>query len=181
MRLVVLAFELCLAFIAYKVFVNIKEARGNKQKALERGCEGIPSYPHPIWDPLGLKMVSWFHQTRIDQKLPPACIEAFELASSHEHRKVDTLMVHAVGSSRLWTSDPRNIEALQSSQFKDFELSPVRCGNFEPLLGRGVVSSIEINSRLAAANDGSSTPTARSGATIGPCQGRPLRPSRLRI
>lgn len=140
MRLIIVAFEAFLAIIAYKIFVTVKKSRRNKQKALERGCEEIPSYPHPAWDPLGLKMVLWFHQTRIDQKLPPACIEAFDRVSSHEHRKVDTLMVHAVGSSRLWTSDPKNIEALQSSQFKDFELSPVRCGNFEPLLGRGVVS-----------------------------------------
>lgn len=141
MRLVVVVFQAFLALISYKIFINVRRSRLNRRKALAKECEGIPSYPHPVWDPLGLRMVSWFHQKRVGKRLPPALIEAFDYVSSHEHRKVDTLMINAVGSSRLWTSDPMNIEALQSSQFKDFELSPVRCGNFEPLLGRGIVST----------------------------------------
>lgn len=135
------ALRAMLALICYKAVSSYIIAWRNRRKAEAQGCKAIPSYPHPIWDPLGLKMVSWFYGTRMAKMLPPATNDLFEFVSSHEHRKVDTLMIYAVGSSRLWTSDPKNIEALQSSQFKDFELGPVRCGNFEPLLGRGIVRS----------------------------------------
>lgn len=36
------------------------------------------------------------------------------------------------------TVDPKNIQALLATQFKDFELGPIRRGSFAPLTGDGI-------------------------------------------
>jgi hypothetical protein len=36
------------------------------------------------------------------------------------------------------TNDPKNIQAMLATQFKDFELGPIRRGSFAPLTGDGI-------------------------------------------
>lgn len=48
-------------------------------------------------------------------------------------RKVQTYETKILGDQVIFTSDPRNIQAMLATQFKDFELGQVRRGSFAPL------------------------------------------------
>lgn len=46
-----------------------------------------------------------------------------------------------LGTTIHLTNDPENIKAILATQFKDFELGPLRYKVFEPLLGKGIFTS----------------------------------------
>ncbi|KAG9731232.1 cytochrome P450, partial [Aureobasidium melanogenum] len=46
-----------------------------------------------------------------------------------------------LGNEAHFTSDPKNIQALLATQFKDFGLGSARIGNFGPLMGDGIFAS----------------------------------------
>lgn len=45
------------------------------------------------------------------------------------------------GSPMTFTIEPKNVQTLLATQFKDFGLGEWRNGNFNPLLGHGIVSN----------------------------------------
>ncbi|KAK6537666.1 Protein kinase alk2 [Orbilia ellipsospora] len=51
-----------------------------------------------------------------------------------------TYNVSMLGSRSVATIEPRNIQAVLTSQFKDFGIGPPRIGSFAPLLGQGIFS-----------------------------------------
>jgi hypothetical protein len=46
---------------------------------------------------------------------------------------VQTYETKILGDQVIFTSDPKNIQAMLATQFKDFELGQVRRGSFAPL------------------------------------------------
>jgi hypothetical protein len=52
----------------------------------------------------------------------------------------NTLSQNFFGGASLLTMDPKNIQTILATQFKDFGLGDTRIGNFNPLLGHGIVS-----------------------------------------
>ncbi|KAJ9659380.1 hypothetical protein H2201_007405 [Coniosporium apollinis] len=54
---------------------------------------------------------------------------------------VNTWQQSIFGSVTYLTVDPKNIQALLATQFPDFEIGPMRRGNFFPLLGNGIFTS----------------------------------------
>lgn len=57
----------------------------------------------------------------------------FEKTSSHEKRTVYTYETEFLGDRVIFTCDPKNIQAILATQFKDFELGQVRIGSFYSL------------------------------------------------
>lgn len=49
------------------------------------------------------------------------------------NRTVYTYETKILGDTVIFTSDPKNIQAMLATQFKDFELGQVRRGSFAPL------------------------------------------------
>ncbi|KAF3935910.1 hypothetical protein ABW20_dc0106133 [Dactylellina cionopaga] len=59
----------------------------------------------------------------------------------YEYEKYgNTYKVNMLGSTSVATREPRNIQAVLTSQFKDFGIGPPRIGSFKPLLGEGIFS-----------------------------------------
>ncbi|KAL1599827.1 hypothetical protein SLS60_007632 [Paraconiothyrium brasiliense] len=65
----------------------------------------------------------------------------FDDTSLRVKRKVYTYETKILGDKVLFTCDPRNIQAILATKFKDFELGQVRTGSFAPLLGHGIFSA----------------------------------------
>jgi hypothetical protein len=63
-----------------------------------------------------------------------------EVMSNLENRYVSTFILRNLGRDNLFTADPKNIQALLATQFKDFGLGPARHANLHQLLGTGIVS-----------------------------------------
>lgn len=134
--LTAVAAALAALHISYRLFLRVRQA----QKAGRLGCQPVVALPQPVWDPLGLQLiVSWAKYAK-EIRMLDGLTEMFQLVSRTEGRHVTTFKYGAVGSSKIFTMDPKNIQAVLATQFEDFEIGPHRIGNFMPLLGSGIVS-----------------------------------------
>ncbi|GAB7349065.1 hypothetical protein MBLNU459_g8025t2 [Dothideomycetes sp. NU459] len=61
--------------------------------------------------------------------------------SKREGRNVNTWAFTVFGKRGHLTVDPKNIQAVLATQFKDFGLGQTRCNNFSPLLGHGIFAA----------------------------------------
>ncbi len=68
------------------------------------------------------------------------------------------------GETWYYTFDPKNLQAVLATQFKDFQQPAARVGAFEALLGLGIVSFAAENIRRA--NSNSSRRTGLNGNTL---------------
>jgi hypothetical protein len=73
-------------------------------------------------------------------RFPAYLREREEVLSKSQNRPVHTMRLSILGNEAHFTSDPKNIQALLATQFKDFGLGSARIGNFGPLMGDGIVS-----------------------------------------
>jgi hypothetical protein len=53
----------------------------------------------------------------------------------------DTFQHYFLGKRQLFTTHPRNIQAILATQFYDFEIPENRANSFWPLLGRGIFTA----------------------------------------
>lgn len=72
-------------------------------------------------------------------RFPAYLREREEVLSESQNRPVHTMRLSILGNEAHFTSDPKNIQALLATQFKDFGLGSARIGNFGPLMGDGIV------------------------------------------
>lgn len=122
---------LFLAFVLYKAVSAIVTTYRHAKAAKNNGCEPAPIEPSP--DPLGLTNIMRLIQADKDGKLPDFMANRIEVLSRQEGRSVFTFQTHIARNWLFFTCDPKNIQALLATQFKDFELGPIRFGTFSPL------------------------------------------------
>lgn len=82
--------------------------------------------------PFGIDLVHQAIKSDKEMLFPLYCIELTEKVGALTY-KYSTL-----GSTNVSTVDEKNIQAILATQFADFDLGPVRRGNFFPLLGNGI-------------------------------------------
>ena len=130
------------AIAAYIIFLALNAIVTRRRRATlahKLGCK-----PPPAWnvgDPFGIKEVRAMLAADNTKRLPPYAVSRLEDISKREGRVVSTMAVTQAFETQFFTSDPKNIQALLATQFKDFGLGQTRINNFEPLLGLGIVSS----------------------------------------
>lgn len=140
------------------------------RKARALGCGRLPMFPHK--DPLGIDTLKQSLAADKEKKLPQLSERRVQIMSDRENRFVQTFLVRNLGRDNIFTVDPKNIQAVLATQFKDFELGAVRHNSMHPLLGTGIVS---LASRWfggfqnALLTDFSSLPTVRNGLDRAAC------------
>ncbi|OJJ46554.1 hypothetical protein ASPZODRAFT_132621 [Penicilliopsis zonata CBS 506.65] len=108
------------------------------RKARQMGCRPAPIHPG---DPFGISgLVSTVRYDR--EKLLPEMVEdrVATMAEIHD-RVVSTYRVRLSFQDHLFTVDPKNIQAVLATQFKEFGLGSLRIKIFGPLLGHGIFTS----------------------------------------
>jgi hypothetical protein len=120
------------AFILYKLTTTLLTHRRNARSAQRQGCKPLPSLPSP--DPLGIINIVRLIQANTAGKFPDFINQRTVALSAQEARPVFTYQLHLMRNWLIFTCDPKNIQAVLATQFKDFELGPVRSGTFAPLL-----------------------------------------------
>lgn len=118
-------------FVIYKIVLSIVTTYRHAQAAKKHGCKPAPTFP--AQDPLGIIDIVRMIQSNNAGRLPEFLKERLDLVSKQEGRSVFTFQTHIVRNWLLWTVDPSNIQALLATQFKEFELGPIRFGTFSPL------------------------------------------------
>ena len=119
------------ALILYKLFTFIIAKYRYARIAKILGCKPAPVLP--TGDPLGIRNIIRLVKSNNAGKLLQYLMERTEIVSKQEGRPVFTYETHIVRNWLIATCDPKNIQAVLATQFKDFELGPIRFGTFSPL------------------------------------------------
>jgi hypothetical protein len=117
--------------VLYKA-INFLVVRSQHAAAAKRlDCKPAPTLPSP--DPLGLVNIYRLIKDNARGRLVHNIHERFNTTSRQEGRTVLTFQTHIAQNWLYATCDPKNIQAILATQFKDFELGPIRFGTFAPL------------------------------------------------
>jgi hypothetical protein len=126
-------------FLLYKLILSGFAKRRKALRAAQLGCEPAPALPDDGF--LGLRSISRALKADREKRLVDMIAERFALISKQEHRNVTTMQFYGAGATNISTIDPRNVQAILATQFKDFALGDARHGNLGALLGNGIVSN----------------------------------------
>jgi cytochrome P450 len=121
-----------LAYVIYSIVARIVRERRYASKAANLGCKPPPSMRNR-W-PFAIERIVNAIKADKAQQFPEFMTRRCE-AEGHTHE------YYLIGTHGFMTNDPKNIQALLATQFHDFEIGPMRRGNFNPLLGNGIFSS----------------------------------------
>ena len=119
------------ALVLYKLLTSIITKYKHAVLANRLGCKPLPVLPS--LDPLGINNVIRMIKCNNVGRLPHHLMERNEISSKQEGRTVFTFQTHIVRNWLMFTCDPKNIQAILATQFKDFQLGPIRFGTFSPL------------------------------------------------
>jgi hypothetical protein len=122
--------------VALRLLWTLVSRWQHAQNARRLGCGSIPLYPS---DPLGISVLKEALAADKAKKLLPMVERRVALMSDHEGRYVTTFRFRQMGRENYFTTDPKNIQAILATQFKDFELGAPRRQALHPLLGAGIV------------------------------------------
>jgi hypothetical protein len=120
-----------IAFVAYRTISALVFRVQRSTKAKKLGCRPPPELPSP--DPLGI--INTLHLVKSNNA---GCLleyikDRWDRVSKTQGRPVLTISTHILRDPFFMTCDPRNIQAILATQFKEFELGSIRFGTFSPL------------------------------------------------
>ncbi len=110
-----------------------------KRKAKALGCKPVPVWR--VWDLFGLNMTVTMTKAMSGNRLSEQVDCMLKEVQEREGRECTTIQVRfPPGLLHFFTFDPRNVQAVLATQFKDFQIPSSRLAGFRQLLGQGIVS-----------------------------------------
>jgi cytochrome P450 len=103
----------------------------NQRRAANLGCKA--AYVRPYRWPLGLDILKRYIDASNNSVLQNDDLALFEELGCRP-----TWYQNVLGTWHYYTTDPKNIQAILATQFKDFELGPLRRGVLGPIVGNGI-------------------------------------------
>lgn len=128
------------AALAVRLLLSLFYRFQQAQYARQRGCEAAPLMP--CADPFGISNLRAALRADRAKALPELAESRIKAMSDLHNRYVSTYRIRIVGRESVLTVDPKNIQAVLATQFKDFDLGPHRRRGVLPLLGTGIVSGL---------------------------------------
>jgi hypothetical protein len=117
------------AFVVYNIISTITTRRRNAAAAKRLACGSSPMEYWP--DPFALTNLFRTMRALSNNTVLEYMRSTFDNTSAN--RTVQTYETKILGDQVIFTSDPKNIQAMLATQFRDFELGQVRRGSFAPL------------------------------------------------
>lgn len=121
---------LVVAYVVYHLASTFVSNRHHARKARELGCQ--PAYKRPYKYPFAIDLVLQVIQADKTQTVPDFFLALYKTIGK------STWEQNVLGTWSFVTNDPKNIQAVLATQFQDFEIGPLRRGNFFPMLGNGI-------------------------------------------
>lgn len=149
------------ALLLSKVVYHFLAKRRHAALSRNLGCQSAPAYTPG--DSFGIYNLYLMIKAAKKHYFPELMIERMKIVSQRENRLVTTFRTTAAGSVTIFTCEPRNIQAILATQFKDFEFGHVRNESFRPMLGHGIVSALLSGTWLAMPTDAALTQFATDG------------------
>lgn len=121
------ATALVLYWISTLIVTRYRRASFKKR----HGVEYTPTYPHSDILAVGdLRDVNRAHEAGTVMQL---WVDRLDRACKKEGRSILTYDAHIMRNWIMFTADPKNVQAVLATQFKDFALGPLRHGVLSPL------------------------------------------------
>ena len=127
---------LAAVLVGLRLLWSILNSLRHAQNARQRQCGPVPKYPSG-W--LGLGTLREVMRADKAKMIPPTFRARFETLRKQENRLVTTFRQVQLGRESIVTFDPKNVQAVLATQFKDFELGEPRRNALHSLLGSGIV------------------------------------------
>jgi hypothetical protein len=122
-------------FTIYYVVVCVRQAA----KAKSLGCQ--PALLFRPWDVFGVQNFKIEMNGMKTNRLSYAFLDRKKEMSAKIGRDCKTFRIkYPPGETWFYTFDPKNLQAVLASQFRDFQQPTARVKAFEALLGLGIVS-----------------------------------------
>jgi hypothetical protein len=110
-----------------------------ERKAIALGCKPVPVWR--VWDLFGINMTVTMTKAMSGNRLSEEVHSIVKEVQEREGRECTTFQVcFPPGLLHFFTFDPRNLQAVLATQFKDFQIPSSRLAGFRQLLGQGIVS-----------------------------------------
>ncbi|TPR09792.1 Phosphorylase family protein [Aspergillus niger] len=123
--------------ILYLLYVLLSRWQ-HAQNARKWNCGSVPSYPGDL---LGINTLKEALAMDKARQVPTVTRRRVETMSARENRYTTTFQFRQLGTDVISTCDPKNVQALLATQFKDFELGQSRRNALHWLLGRGIFTA----------------------------------------
>ncbi|KAK4994759.1 hypothetical protein LTR66_005273, partial [Elasticomyces elasticus] len=125
-----------IAFALYKVLNAIVTRYQDARRSRQLGCEPLPRFPDGGF--LGIKLLKRMITADKEFLFPSFLLDRSKQMAEMHGRPVGSYQQTTLGQAIVMTSDPKNIQALLSTQFDDFGLGEARRGNMMATLGDGI-------------------------------------------
>ena len=108
-----------------------------RRKAQQLGCVEAPLVDFGF---LGYNNIKNMMRSADDRTFPEALVKRHFAVAQQEGRELMTWRYSLLGPQNIHTSDPKNMQAMLTTQFDDFSQGRMKRAIFEPLLGPGIFS-----------------------------------------
>lgn len=125
------------SFVLYKVVAYILTELHYRKEAKRLGCE--PAYRFKPFDFQGIRNVYNLISADKEARVPQYFKGRVDRACAEEGKIITTYAMEVLGAPSIFTLNPKNVQAVLATQFKDFGLGERRTAIFSPLLGHGIV------------------------------------------
>lgn len=106
----------------------------HKQRARRLGCK--PAFIRTSKLPFGIDILRRYIKATREQILQNDELVLYEELGRHP-----TWNQNILGNWHHVTADPKNVQAILATKFKDFELGPFRRNLFGPVIGKGIFTT----------------------------------------
>ncbi|KAK8156658.1 cytochrome P450 52A12 [Phyllosticta citrichinensis] len=127
------------AFVTVKFVLQFLRRGRNAIKAKQLGCQELPFF-NPL-DVTGFWNVYGLMSADKVKAVPQLVLQRWHDISKKLGYPVGAMRLNVAGDTIIFTSEPKNIQAMLATKFKDFSLGPRRIDNLEPLLGHGIFAA----------------------------------------
>jgi hypothetical protein len=133
------AFLVAASAIALSVLYYLVTSWRLKRRVISLGCKPVPVWR--VWDLFGINTTMTMTKAMSENRLSEEIYSIVKEVQEREGRKCTTFQVcFPPGLLHFFTFDPRNLQAVLATQFKDFQIPSSRLAGFRQLLGQGIVS-----------------------------------------
>ncbi|CAA9965872.1 cytochrome p450 family [Pyrenophora teres f. maculata] len=139
---ILLGLWVSISFIIYKIVSSIITSRRHAANTRRLGCLPASKFSDQMQlDIFNIRTAARIGQADIERCVPQYIQSRVHNACEVEGKTVSTFYANFMGSECIFIVEPRNIQAILATQFKDFGLGELRNKSFSPLLGGDIFSS----------------------------------------
>ncbi|KAF2707357.1 cytochrome P450 52A12 [Pleomassaria siparia CBS 279.74] len=125
-------------YLLYRVAFYISIELRHRSNARRLGCKQPALMEVGLF---GIKNVRLFLKAHKESRIPDHVMERDQAYCDKVGKQVHTFNQNILGSTAIFTTEPKNIQTILAIKFKEFGLGESRNSNFFPLLGKGIFST----------------------------------------